>query len=157
MSAVATAEDETTTAGEEEAERQWARTDEQNAEIAAYTAMIDRMYPNAGPDLLAALKDTTVLSTEDLVNLFGYKRKTRVFQLYTELSDLAAADQIPHPSAMPDLDATGGHRGARAIRGVMRGRVIHWALQSGRYWWDFVDQILVQQEGINHGGAPRRS
>lgn len=157
MSAVATAEDETTTAGEEEAERQWSRTEEQTAEIAAYTAMIDRMYPNVGPDLLAVLKDTTVLSTEDLVALFGYKRKTRVFQLYSELADLAAGGQTPHPSAMPDLDATGGHRGARAIRGVMRGRVIHWALQSGRYWWDFVDQALVQQEGINHGGAPRRS
>lgn len=157
MSAVATAEDETTVAGETEAERQWSRTKGQEAEIAAYLAMIDRMYPNAGPEMLAVLKDTTVLSTEDLVALFGYKRKTRVFQLYTDLRELAHAGQTPHPSAMPDADSTLGHRGARAIRGVMKGRLIHWALQSGRYWFDFTTGTLVQQEGINHGGAPRRS
>lgn len=137
--------------------RGWTRTDDQQLTVSAYDAEIDTMYAGASPELLAALKDTTVLGTDDLVDLFGYKRRTRVYQLYSDLRELAAADQTPHPSAMPDLDAVGGHRGAGEIRGVMKGRVIHWGLQSGRFWWDQQTKTIRRQEAINHGGAPRRS
>lgn len=154
MSAVAT-EDEVTTS-EDTAPRAWTRTPEQDQVVADYQAMIKRMYKNADPDYVAELTDPTILGTPELADLLGYMRKTRVFQLYTDLRELADADQAPHPSAMPDTDAGGGHRGARQIRGIMRGRVIHWALQSGRFWYDFTTRTLRPQDGINHGGAPRR-
>jgi hypothetical protein len=158
VSPVATEDETDTTAGEEVAAlREWLRTQDQEQTIAEYEAMIDKMYAGASPEMLAALKDPTIMTTEDLVTFFGYKRKTRVFQLYTDQRELAEADQTPHPSAMPDHDATGGHRGARAIRGVMKGRAVHWALQSGRFWWNAITKDLAPQEGINHGGAPRRN
>lgn len=157
MSAVATAENETTDAGQNDVPRQWTRTDDRLETVFDYLAMIDRMYADADPRLVAALKDTTIVDTDGVVAFFGYKRRTRVFQLYTDRRELAEADQVPHPSAMPDLDAVAGHRGAREIRGVMKGRLVHWALQSGRYWWDFAAGELVLQEGINHGGAPRQN
>jgi hypothetical protein len=157
VSAVATEERPDTAADENVAAlREWLRTQDQEETVAQYEAMIDRMYAGASPEYIAALKDAEIMSTADLVDFLGYKRHTRVFQLYTDLRELAEADQTPHPSAMPDHDATGGHRGARAIRGVMKGRVIHWALQSGRFWWNARTKQLVPQTGINHGGAPRQ-
>jgi hypothetical protein len=171
VSTVATMEKETTTSEDDvpatdpgmsaaeaaEAPGRAIRTAEQEQTVAEFLEMVDRMYAGADPRLIAALKDTEILNTEDLAGFLGYKRKTRVFQLYTDLRELADADQVPHPSAMPDVDTVLGHRGARNIRGVMRGRVVHWALQSGRFWWDFINGRLVPQEAINHGGAPRRS
>lgn len=136
--------------------RDWIRTTDQIETVAEYQAMIDDMYAGADPALLAELKNTSIFGTDELMRLFGYKRKTRVFQLYTEARDLAEAGQTPHPSAIPDADASDGHRGARPIRGVMSGRVVQWALQSGRFYWHSIDKRLAEQTAINHGGAPRR-
>lgn len=157
MSAVATEERPDTAAGDIAALRDWLRTQDQEATVAEYESMIDEMYAGASPEMLAALKDQEIMSTDDLLAFFSYKRRTRVFQLYTTRRVLAEDDQVPHPSAMPDLDATGGHRGARPIRGVSKGRLIHWALQSGRFWWNAVTKQIAVQEGINHGGAPRQN
>ncbi len=160
MNAVAVADDEATAADMEEiiAEaREWVRTNEQEETVAQHLEKIDTMYAGADPALIAELKSTKTLGTDDLVRLFGYKRRTRVFQLYSDAHDLALAGQTPHPSAIPDTDASGGHRGARKIRGVMEGRVTYWAMQSGRFYWNSIQKRLMPQKAINHGGAPKRS
>jgi hypothetical protein len=139
------------------AAREWVRTNEQEQTIAEFLAMVDKLYAGADPALIAELKSTATLGTDDLAALFGYKRRTRVFQLYSGSSDLAKAGQTPHPSAIPDADASDGHRGARQIRGVMRGRVMHWAMHSGRFYWNSINKRLMPQTAINHGGAPKQN
>jgi len=159
VTAVAVADEEAAAAmGEIIAEvREWVRNNEQEETVAQHLEKIDRMYAGADPALIAELKSTKTLGTDDLVQLFGYKRRTRVFQLYSDAQKLAQAGQTPHPSAIPDADASDGHRGAREIRGVMQGRVMYWAMHSGRFYWNSINKRLMPQKSINHGGAPKRS
>jgi hypothetical protein len=121
--------------------------------------MIDEQYANADPQYRELLKDPEILGTPELVELLGYSvtpksKGTRMFQLYTKTRHLTEDDQVPHPSAVPEADATAGRRGAREIRGVMKGRAIHWMEQSGRWRWDPIQRELVLVTGINHGGRP---
>ena len=147
MSPVATAEPEA---------RQWTRTPEQEQMIADHLAMIDQKWSTVDPNLLAELKSTDVMDSEAIRTLLGYTATTRVFQLYSNWRDLGEADQLPHPSAIPEADATFGRRGPREIRGMCRGRVVHWGIHSGRLIWDPFAQQLVLQTDIQFGGAPRR-
>lgn len=124
--------------------------------IRDHLTRVDREWSTADPALIAELKDPTVMDTEDIRNFLGYTGTTRVFQLYSNNRDLGEVDQLPHPSAIPPADATFGRRGPRAIRGTMRGRVVHWAIQSGRVRWDPFTKKLVLQTGIQFGGAPRK-
>lgn len=137
---------------------EWTRTREQQKMLDDYVSMIHEQYTlaNADPKLVAELLDLTIMGTEDLEKFFGYERKTRVYQLYTAIREYAAIGQVPHPSVMPDTDATGGHRGARDIRGVTKGMVIWWQLQSGRRRWDSVRKQVLPSY-LNHGGTPKRA
>ena len=160
MNAVATAEEATVgVTVEDDRPIEWTRSEDQTALVDAHLRMVQQMYADAGlpADLVEALRDPEIFGTPELANFFGYLRRTRVFQRYTESRDLRAADQVPHPSAMPEADATGGHRGARQIRGEMAGRVLHWALQAGLHYWDPRLGRPVRQGAINHGGAPKQS
>lgn len=146
---------------EKPAERTWTRTPEQERIVADYLAMIAEQYAGADPELVALLRDPEIVGTPEMVEMLGYSvtpksKGTRVFQLYTKARDLAADDQVPHPSAVPEADAFAGRRGAREIRGVMRGRVNYWRLQSGRWWWNPIEKTLIRQEEINVGGAPKQ-
>lgn len=132
--------------------REWKRDAEQEEVVAEYRRMIAEMYAGAAPAYLAELSSEEILGTPELVKLLRYKRTTRVFQLYGQARDLAEADQVPHPGAMPFMDAFGGMRGPREIRGVDRGRIMQWWLQSGRGWWDSINGRPMPQEDINHGG-----
>jgi hypothetical protein len=154
VSTIAT-EDEATTRNE--VPREWTRTPEQQRIIAEHREMVSSMYAPIDPDLAELLEGPETMGTSELAADLGYLRRTRVFQLYTEQRDLALDDQVPHPSAIPETDATAGHRGAREIRGIMRGRWAQWALQSGRFYWDPMSNNIKRQTSINHGGAPRRS
>lgn len=155
MSTVATAEREETTAGRID----WSRTPEQQALIDAHIRQVQRQYIDMGadPELVALLLDEEILGTPDVQREMGYTKKTRVFQLYAETDRRAADDQMPHPTAFPFTDASPGRRGAREIRGIMFGRFLLWAMQTGRLDWDPINKELVEQTGINHGGAPRRA
>lgn len=137
--------------------REWTRTDAQRDLIADYLKMIDEQYTRLGADrrLVALLTDTTIIGTPEMCDLLGYEKTTRAFQLYTKRRRLAGADQVPHPSAVPEADANGGRRGPREIRGVIRGRMLHWMLQSCRFRWDPIVGNIVPQTGINAGGAPK--
>lgn len=136
---------------------EWIRTPKQEQVVADHLARVDRQYAGADPKLIEQLTDPTIMGTPEVERELAYKRRTRVFQLYTSARDLREMDQLPHPSAIPEIDATGGHRGVRIIRGVMRGRFILWALQSGRLRWDSVTRTIVPQDKINHGGAPKKA
>lgn len=161
MNAVATTDEATTVGVTVEDGRliEWTRSDEQAQLVSDHLALVQQMYAAAGlpADLVQALSDQAIYGTPELAAFFGYKRRTRVFQRYTEARDLQAADQVPHPSALPEADATGGHRGAREIRGEMAGRVRQWALQAGLHYWDPRLGREIRQESINHGGAPKQS
>lgn len=136
---------------------EWKRTPDQEEMVAKHLANIQVGYAGAPHDLYAALTDETVLGTAEIAQILEFTRPTRVFQFYTERRDLAAAFQTPHPSAMPEPDASGGHRGAREITGVMKGRFVHWTLHSGRTTWDALKRAIELQKDLNHGGAPRGS
>jgi hypothetical protein len=138
--------------------REWTRTPEQRAMITSYLEMIKRQYTDLGADsrLVARLTDEETIGTPEMCQMLGYEDTTRAFQLYTKQRRLAEADQVPHPSALPEADASGGKRGPRDIRGVMRGRMIHWILQSCRGRWDPILGEVVRQDGINAGGAPKK-
>lgn len=138
--------------------REWTRTPEQVALIDNYLQMIYRQYTSLGADprLVAKLTDPTTVGTADMCRMLGYEDTTRAFQLYTKSRLLAKADQTPHPSAVPEADASGGKRGPRDIRGVMCGRMWHWILQSCRGRWDPITGEIVPQTGINAGGAPKK-
>lgn len=136
----------------------WTRTPEQLRVIEDYLTMITKQYEalNADPRLVAMLRDPETIGTGEMCRMLGYEDNTRAFQLYTKQRRLSDADQIPHPSGLPDADANGGKRGPRDIRGVMRGRMWHWMLQSCRFRWDPIRGEIVPQTGINAGGAPRK-
>lgn len=138
--------------------REWTRTPEQRARITSYLQMIKRQYTdrNADPRLVALLTDEETIGTPEMCAMLGYEDTTRAFQLYTKQRRLADIDQVPHPSALPEADANGGKRGPRDIRGVMRGRMWHWILQSCRGRWDPTLGEIVPQTGINAGGSPRK-
>ncbi len=136
--------------------RTWTRTPELDALFANHLAMVDREWSTADPELVALLKDPTVLDSEEVRQLLGYASKTRVFQLYSNTREWAEEDQLPHPSALPEADASFGRRGPREIRGVAAGRVIHWGIQTGRLIWDPFSKQLVLQTKIQFGGAPRQ-
>jgi hypothetical protein len=137
--------------------REWTRTPEQTALVHEYLQIIDEQYTrlNADPRLVALLTDMTIIGTPEMCELLGYEKTTRAFQLYTKRRRLAEADQVPHPSAVPEADANGGRRGPREIRGLIRGRMLHWMLQSCRFRWDPIVGAIVPQTGINAGGAPK--
>lgn len=145
------------TMDEKTAPIEWIRTPEQEQIVAEHLARVARKYAGADPLLIQQLTDQTIMGTPEVERELGYKRRTRVFQLYTGARDLHDLDQLPHPSAIPQIDATGGHRGVRVIRGVMRGRFILWARQSGRLRWDSITRTIVPQDKINHGGAPKKT
>lgn len=136
--------------------RVWTRTPEQDRMVADYLELIFDQYADADPRLYELLTDEEIVGTPEMVEMLGYTRGTRAFQLYTKARRLAAADQVPHPSAVPEADAFAGKRGPRDIRGAMVGRVRHWMLQSGRGRWDPIAGKIVPQTGINHGGAPQQ-
>lgn len=148
MSPVATQEPET--------RQPWTRTPEQEQLVADHMSKMDKEYANVDPAFLAALKDPTVLNSDEIKEFLGYAATTRVFQLFSNRRDLAKYDQVPHPSAPPEPDVTFGRRGPREMRGMCRGRLIHWAYQSGRWRWDPFTQEMVRQTGIQFGGAPRK-
>jgi hypothetical protein len=137
---------------------EWNRTPEQRGLINSYLEMIDRQYTQRGADprLVALLTDTEPVGTHEASRMLGYEDTTRSYQLYTKRRRLEAVDQVPHPSALPEMDATGGMRGPRVVRGVARGRMIHWILQSCRGRWDPIAGAVVPQTGINAGGAPKK-
>ena len=137
----------------------WNRTPEQQQIVDEHLARVQRQYAdmNADPRLVAMLSDTTPIGTAEIMQDMKYLRSTRVFQLYGLSEKLAAADQIPHPSAIPTTDASPGTRGANEIRGVARGRWGQWTLQSGRKRWDPIRGQIVKQTGVSHGGHPRRA
>ncbi len=135
----------------------WKRTPEQEQMVADHLARVAEGYAGSPDDLIAALTDTSTLGTSEIVQILEFTRPTRVFQLYADRRDLAAAGQIPHPSALPEPDASGGHRGSREITGVMKGRFVRWAMQSGRLSWDSIKRAIELQQDLNHGGAPRSS
>lgn len=143
-------------ATEEDKPTNWTRTPEQEQIVAEHLARIARKYTGADPLLIEALTDSAIMGTPEVETELGYTRRTRVFQLYTAARDLAEIDQLPHPTAIPEIDATGGHRGTRVIRGIMRGRFVLWAFQSGRFRWDSITRTVVRQDQINHGGAPKK-
>lgn len=136
--------------------RVWTRTAQQQEIVRAYLAEIEDQYGDADPRLYALLTDPQIVGTPEMVEMLGYTRGTRAFQLYTKARRLAAADQVPHPSAVPEADAFAGKRGPRDIRGCMVGRLRLWMLQSGRHRWDSISGKIVPQTGINHGGAPQQ-
>lgn len=135
----------------------WTRTPQQEAIVSEYLARIAEHYATADRELVELLTDPEIVGTPEMMEMLGYSGGTRVFQLYSKARDLAEDDQVPHPSAVPDADATRGRRGAREIRGCMKGRVNYWRLQSGRWWWDSVNKVLARQDDINVGGAPKQS
>ncbi len=156
MSTVATI-DTTAQADDKPVERSWVRTPEQEKMVSDHLARVARDYANADPAYRALLEDRTILGTPEVMEMLGYAGGTRVFQLYTKATKLGREDQTPHPSAVPEADATAGRRGPRDIRGTMKGRLILWAVQSGRWRYDLVEQRLVPTQDVNHGGAPLRS
>jgi hypothetical protein len=147
VSPVATAEPEV---------RQWTRTPEQEQLITDHLLMVEREWSTTDPELVAELNSTDVMDSEAIRIFLGYTATTRVYQLYSNDRDLAEVDQLPHPSALPPSDSTFGRRGPRQIRGMIRGRVVHWAIQSGRIIWDPFAKQLIVQDKIQFGGAPRR-
>lgn len=149
MSAVATTEDKPAAA------RNWVRTPEQQKLVDDHITMVREQYADADPLYLELLLDETIMGTPEIVAYLGYTGGTRAFQLYTLARTLAEAGQTPHPSAIPETDATAGKRGPRIIRGAMRGRVVEWAVQSGRKRWDSILRDVVPQEDLSHGGAPQ--
>lgn len=136
--------------------RQWTRTPEQNQVVRDHLTMIEQDWSTVDPDLLALLKDTDVMDSKAIMAFLGYTATTRVFQLSSNYRNWGEADQLPHPSAMPEADASFGRRGPREIRGTARGRIVHWAIHSGRFRWDPFAKKLVPQTGIQFGGAPRK-
>lgn len=135
----------------------WTRSDEQERIVADYLARVQRQYADAGADplLVDVLKDPTIVGTEQIVEFFGYVAKTRVFILYRDAYALEKALQTPHPSAIVSPDAYRGKRGPHQVRGIMLGRLVWWALQSGRYRWDSVNKQLRPRK-LNAGGAPKQ-
>lgn len=141
------------------ADQQWTRTAEQQRLVDEHLKIVQEQYVDMGADpaLVAILLDQRIVGTPEIEAQLGYRRKTRVFQLYSNAAQLAEDDQVPHPGAIPEPDASLGKRGARDIRGIMYGRFVEWTLQSGRKRWDPIQRQVVPQTGINHGGAPRRA
>lgn len=140
-------------------DQQWTRTAEQQDLVEKHLQDVVEQYINMGADpaLVEILLDERIVGTTEIEAELEYKRKTRVFQLYSNAAQLAEDDQVPHPGAIPEPDAALGKRGARDIRGIMYGRFVEWTLQSGRKRWDSIQRKVVPQTGINHGGAPRRA
>ena len=137
-------------------QRVWSRTPEQETIIREHLAMVSRHYVNADPLLRSALQDETILGTDELSKFLGVGAN-RIHQLRMKTGDLTKDGQVPHPSAIPEVDATAGMRGPYAVGGLTRGRAVLWAMQSGRMRWDPETRTLVPQLEINHGGAPKRS
>lgn len=148
MSPVA-AEDTTT-------DRTWTRTPEQEQLVRDHLDLVKKLYADTDPVLRARLSDPTIWGTPELVEAFGLSGDTRAFQWYTAGRELAESGQAPHPSGVPVPDASGGHRGARIIRGVMAGRAILWGWQSGKLHWDSINRTFVRQTHIKFGGAPKQ-
>ncbi len=136
--------------------RQWTRTAAQERLVREHLVEIDNEWSTADPRLLAELRSTEVMGSQEIMDFFGYTATTRVIQLNANARNWSEVDQLPHPSALPEADATFGRRGPREIRGVMRGRVVRWAIQTGRVRWDPFTKQLVLQTEIQFGGAPRR-
>lgn len=134
---------------------EWIRTPQQDRIIAEYLAMIRRQYRDADPRLVELLTDVEPIGTAEQCAMLGYE-PTRAYQLHTKRRRLEKVDQLPHPSALPESDATGGMRGPRVVQGIARGRMVHWILQSCRGRWDPFTGTIVPQAGINAGGAPKR-
>lgn len=137
--------------------RTWTRTPEQEQLVRDHLAEIEAEWSTADPRLLAELRSTEVMGSEEIMELLGYAATTRVFQLTANARNWADVDQLPHPSALPEADASFGRRGPSTIRGIARGRLVRWAIQSGRVRWDPNSRTLVPQKEIQFGGAPRRA
>lgn len=136
--------------------RQWTRTPEQDQMVLDHLAEIDAEWSNADRELFLELTSTEVMGSEEIMDLLGYTATTRVYQLNANARNWVEIDQLPHPSAMPEADATFGRRGPSAIVGVSRGRMVLWAIQTGRLIWDPFTKKLVPQTEIQFGGAPRQ-
>lgn len=136
--------------------RQWTRTPEQEQMVQDHLAEIAAGWSTAEHELFRELTNTEVMGSEEIMDFLQYTATTRIYQLNANTRSWGEIDQIPHPSAMPEADATFGRRGPSAIVGVIRGRMVLWAIQTGRLVWDPFDRKLVPQTEIQFGGAPRK-
>jgi hypothetical protein len=132
---------------------QWVRTPEGQARFAAHLAKVDRDYRRADPRLRALYKDATILDAVQVMECLNYSATSgRLYQLTMKSRDLALADQVPHPSAVPTHDAV-----RDTLQGFTRGMLARWAVQSGRLRIDPFTWRLVPMTGITFGGAPAKS
>ncbi len=129
----------------------WERLDQHREKVTA-------QYSHVDPRLLALYQDVTILTTNEVAAFLKMARTSiRVHQLNLKQRDLAAAGQIPHPSAITPPDAVGNISGPRRVQGTTLGPLAKWALQSGRLRFDPFTGETVAMTGINFGGAPAKS
>lgn len=98
--------------------------------------LINTVYADADPRMRNLLLDQTVMWTEDVLRLFGHGH-VWTYLSYAAGRDLAEAGELIHPGGIPIADTSGGFRGTKEVRGIIKGRLLYWGMTAaGRLSWN---------------------